>query len=154
MRIVEVSSQLPARVVDLLKKAYHLVPVDKCLLVCPNSTWDRMKDMAKQLVTDVTMQKEYHLQERSMILVKETVKDAKIMDQDKVKVKFNHSELVGKLLMSGGECPFCGQNKLTFLSFENEKTTVCLNCKRNIVIINSDSIPEFNKLFPEIYKVV
>jgi hypothetical protein len=155
MRIVQIEPSLPDRIVELMKKAYHLIPVDGHLVVCPNSTWDKMKSVAKTVVVDVTNQHEYHLQERSLILVKETARDAKISDSDKVKVKFDRgNEITGKLLMSGGECPFCSQNKLTFLTVKNDKLTVCLACKRSMVIINSDSIPDFQLLFPDIYKVV
>lgn len=155
MRIVQIEPSLPDRIVELMRKAYHLIPVDGHLVVCPNSTWDKMKSVAKMLVTDVTNQHEYRLQERSLILVKTTAKDAQIADSDKVKVKLDRGpDVVGKLLMSGGECPFCSQNKLTFLTAKNDKLTVCLACKRSMVIINSDSIPDFQVLFPEIYKVV
>jgi hypothetical protein len=155
MRIVEIEPSLPDRIVELMKKAYHLIPVNSHLMVCPNSMWDKLKSVAKNLVSDVTSQHEYHLQERSMILVKDTVKDAQITDSDKVRVKFHRSgDIVGKLLVSGGECPFCSQNKLTFLTFKNDKLTVCLACKRSMVIINSDSIPEFQTMFPDVYKVV
>jgi hypothetical protein len=155
MRIVQIEPSLPDRIVELMRKAYHLILVDNHLAVCPNSTWDKMKSVAKTLVTDVTNQKEYRLQERSLVLVKATAKDAQIADGDKVKVKLDRgNDIVGKLLMSGGECPFCSQNKLTFLTAKNEKLTVCLACKRSMVIINSDSLPDFQLLFPEIHKVV
>jgi hypothetical protein len=155
MKIVQIEPSLPDRIVELMRKAYHLIPVDGHLVICPNSMWDKMKSTAKMLVDDVTNKREYHLQERSLILVKETVKEAQIADSDKVKVKFDRgNDIVGKLLMSGGECPFCSQNKLTFLTAKSEKLTVCLACKRSMVIINSDSIPEFQVLFPDIYKVV
>jgi hypothetical protein len=155
MKIVQIEPSLPDRIVELMRKAYHLIPVDSHLVVCPNSMWDKMKSVAQMLVTDVTNQYEYRLQERSLILVKATAKDAQIADRDKVKVKLDRGDdIVGKLLMSGGECPFCAQNKLTFLTAKNEKLTVCLACKRSMVIINSDSIQDFQVLFPEIYKVV
>jgi hypothetical protein len=155
LKIVQIEPSLPDRIVELMRKAYHLIPVDTHLVVCPNSMWDKMKNVAKMLVSDVTNEREYHLQERSLILVKETVKDANISDSDKVKVKSERgNDITGKLLMSGGECPFCSQNKLTFLTVKNDKLTVCLACKRSMVIINSDSIPDFQVLFPDIYKVV
>jgi hypothetical protein len=155
MRIIQIEPSLPDRIVELMRKAYHLILVDSHLVVCPNSMWDRMKNAAKTLVSDVTNESEYRLQERSLILVKATAKDAHIADSDKVKVKLDRGDdIVGKLLMSGGECPFCAQNKLTFFTAKNDKLTVCLACKRSMVIINSDSIPDFQVLFPEIYKVV
>jgi hypothetical protein len=155
MRIVEVDSRVPDRLVELMRKAYHLIPVDSHLLVCPTSMWDKLKATTKNLVRDVTNQHEYHLQERSMVLVKEIVDSAQILDSDKVRIKSDiGKDLVGKLLMSGGECPFCSEQKLTFLSVGNDRVTVCLSCKRKMVIINSDSITEFQQLFPDIYKVV
>jgi hypothetical protein len=155
MRIVEVDSRVPDRLIELMRKAYHLIPVDSHLLICPTSLWDKMRSTTKNLVQDVTSQHEYHFQERSMVLVKEVVDGAEIVGSDKVKIKSDPGkELVGKLLMSGGECPFCSQRKLTFLSFGNDRITVCLACKRKMVIINSDSIPDFQTLFPDIYKTV
>jgi hypothetical protein len=155
MRIVQIEPSLPDRIVELMRKAYHLIPVESHLVICPNSAWDKMKTTAKMLVTDVTNQYDYRLQERSLILVKTNAKDAQITDRDKVTVKLDRgNDIVGKILMAGGECPFCSQNKLTFLTAKNEKLTVCLACKRSMVIINSDSIPDFQVLFPEIYKVV
>jgi hypothetical protein len=155
MIIVEVDSRVPDRLVELMRKAYHLIPIESHLLVCPTSMWDKMKSMTKNLTQDVTGKREYRFQERSMILVREMVKSAEIVDTDKVKIKSGSGkELIGKLLMSGGECPFCSQRKLTFLSFENERITVCLACNRKMVIVNSDSIQDFQKLFPDIYKIV
>ena len=155
MRIVEVDSRVPDRLVELMKKAYHLIPVNSHLLVCPTSMWDKMRATTKNLVHDVTGEHEYHFQERSMVLVKEVVDSAEIVDSDKVKIKSEVSkDIVGKLLMSGGECPFCSAQKLTFLSLGNDRITVCLACKRKMVIINSDSISDFQTLFPDIYKIV
>ncbi|WXG43837.1 MAG: hypothetical protein WED04_07350 [Promethearchaeati archaeon SRVP18_Atabeyarchaeia-1] len=155
MRIVAVDTRVPDRLVELMKKAYHLIRVDSHLLICPTSMWDKMRSTTKDLVQDVTSQHEYHFQERSMILVKEIVKSAQIVDSDKVRIKPNSGkEFVGKLLMSGGECPFCSEPKLTFTSVETERTTVCLACNRKMVIINSDSIQDFQTLFPDIYKIV
>jgi hypothetical protein len=157
MRIVEVSSKVPDRLVDMMKKAYHLVPIDKRILVCPNSMWEKFNNTVKTLAQDVTAKYERVFQERSMILVKDTVKDAQAVGENEVRVKFNkNKEVVGRLVMSGGSCPFCGASKLTFLSLQenNERITVCLSCKKNVVIINSDSIKYFDRLFPEIYKIV
>jgi transcription elongation factor Elf1 len=80
-----------------------------------------------------------------------------MIGDDSVKVKFDRrSEVTGKLVLSGGVCPFCGESKLTFVSMDKDKDrlTVCLACKRRIAIINSDSIQNFDRLFPEIYKIV
>jgi hypothetical protein len=155
MRIVQVDSRVPDRLVELMKKAYHLIPVNSHLLVCPTSTWEKLRETTKGLVQDVTGQREYRFQERSMVLVKEIVDSAEIVDSEKVKIRSDSGkDIVGKLLMSGGECPFCSEQKLTFLSLESDRITVCLACKRNMVIINSDSIPDFQSLFPDIYKIV
>ena len=157
MKIVEVAGNVPDRIVELMRKAYHLIPVNSHLLVCPNSMWDKLKSTGQMLIKDVTENYERLFQERSMILVKGKVKGAEIIGDDTVKVKFDHrSEVTGKLVLSGGVCPFCGESKLTFVSLDKDKDrlTVCLACKRRIVIINSDSIQNFDRLFPEIYKIV
>lgn len=157
MKIVEISANVPDRLVELMKKAYHLIPVNSRLLVCPNSMWDKLKSTVKQLAQDVTDKYERHFQERSMILAKDIVKGAEIIGNDKVKVKLDrNNEVTGRLVLSGGVCPFCGESKLTFVSVDKDKDrlTVCLACRRRIVIINSDSIQNFDRLFPEIYKIV
>lgn len=157
MKIVEVAANVPGRIVELMRKAYRLIPVNSHLLICSNSMWDKLKSTGKQLVNDVTENYERLFQERSMILVKDKVKGAQIIGDDTVEVKFNRkSDVTGKLVLSGGVCPFCGESKLTFVSLDKDKDrmTVCLGCKRRIVIINSDSIQNFDRLFPEIYKIV
>jgi len=157
VKIVEISANVPDRLVELMKKAYHLIPVNSRLLVCPNSMWDKLKSTVKQLAQDVTDKYERHFQERSMILAKDIVKGAEIIGNDKVKVKLDrNNEVTGRLVLSGGVCPFCGESKLTFVSVDKDKDrlTVCLACRRRIVIINSDSIQNFDRLFPEIYKIV
>jgi hypothetical protein len=157
VKIVEIPSNVPERIVELMKKAYHLIPVNSHLLVCPNSMWDKLKSTAKQLAQDATEKYERVFQERSMILVKDKVKGAEIVGDDKVKVKLDrNNEVTGRLVLSGGVCPFCGESKLTFVSLDKDKDrlTVCLACRRRMVIINSDSIQNFDRLFPEIYKIV
>nr|MDO8099730.1 hypothetical protein [Candidatus Njordarchaeota archaeon] len=157
MKIVEISVNVPDRLVELMRKAYHLIPVNRRLLVCPNSMWDKLKNTVKQLAQDVTEKYERVFLERSMILVKDIVKGAEIIADDKVKVKLDrNNEVTGRLVLSGGVCPFCGESKLTFVSLDKDKDrlTVCLSCKRRMVIINSDSIQNFDRLFPEIYKIV
>jgi hypothetical protein len=157
MKIVEIAGNVPERIIELMRKAYHLIPVNSHLLVCPNSMWDKLKSTAKTLAKDVTDNYERLFQERSMILVKGAVKGAEIIGDDSVKVRFDRSsEVTGKLVLSGGVCPFCGESKLTFVSMDKDKDrlTVCLACKRRITIINSDSIQNFDRLFPEIYKIV
>nr|MDO8135917.1 hypothetical protein [Candidatus Njordarchaeum guaymaensis] len=137
MKIVEISANVPDRLVELMKKAYHLIPVNSRLLVCPNSMWDKLKSTVKQLAQDVTDKYERHFQERSMILAKDIVKGAEIIGNDKVKVKLDrNNEVTGRLVLSGGVCPFCGESKLTFVSVDKDKDrlTVCLACRRRIVI--------------------